>query len=123
MSAVEQHVRARIVTEADVAPVETGEGALPVLLRYDPAVDPDTVRVALPHDSGPREWVLPRELLERGLRAPAGTGDVRVWPCGRVQTVVEFHAGETCSVVQFENRALTRFLRRTHRAAAEPVAH
>ncbi|MBQ0829458.1 SsgA family sporulation/cell division regulator [Streptomyces tagetis] len=123
MSAVEQYVRARIVTEADVAPDATGDGALPVLLRYDPAADPGTVRVALPQDTGPREWAFPRELLERGLRAPAGTGDVRVWPCGRVQTVIEFHAGDACSVVQFENRALTRFLRRTHRAAAEPVAH
>ncbi|BFO22268.1 hypothetical protein SHKM778_86560 [Streptomyces sp. KM77-8] len=43
-----------------------------------------------------------------------------MWPCGRVQAVIEFHTAQGVSVVQFETKTLARFLRRTH-AAAEPV--
>ncbi|MGX1369438.1 hypothetical protein RKD19_004797 [Streptomyces canus] len=41
-----------------------------------------------------------------------------MWPCGRVQAVVEFHSPQGVSVVQFEQKALLRFLRRTYMAAA-----
>ncbi|WP_333743186.1 SsgA family sporulation/cell division regulator [Streptomyces ardesiacus] len=127
MSVVEQYARAHILTDADLPDQDDG-GAIPVVLRYDPERDPSTVRVALPGRGGrasrSREWSFSRALLEQGLRAPAGEGDVRVWPCGRVQAVIEFHSPQGCSVVQFENKALVRFLRRTHQAvAAEPVAH
>lgn len=61
---------------------------------------------------------LPRALLEAGLQAPTGTGDVRVWPCGRVQAVVEFHSPDGVAVVQFDIAALRRFLRRTYAPAA-----
>ncbi|MBD9733572.1 SsgA family sporulation/cell division regulator [Streptomyces sp. H28] len=120
MSVVEQYARAHVVTDAD--PLLGDRGAVPVVLRYDPESDPRSVRVALP-GSGEREWTVPRELLEEGLHLPAGQGEVQVWPCGRVQTVVEFHTARGVSVVQFENKVLTRFLRRTYAAAAEPVAH
>ncbi|NNN33109.1 SsgA family sporulation/cell division regulator [Streptomyces sp. S3(2020)] len=109
MSVVEQYARAHIVSDADIAEDE----AIPVLLRYDPDTDPRAVRVGLP---GPHEWTFQRELLERGLRAPVEAGDVRVWPCGRVQAVVEFHSAKGVSVVQFESKALLRFLRRTYTA-------
>ncbi|KOT95590.1 MULTISPECIES: SsgA family sporulation/cell division regulator [Streptomyces] len=127
MSVVEQYARAHILTDADLPDQDDG-GAIPVVLRYDPERDPSTVRVALPGRGGrasrSREWTFSRALLEQGLRAPAGEGDVRVWPCGRVQAVIEFHSPQGCSVVQFENKALVRFLRRTHQAvAAQPVAH
>ncbi|MEV0175713.1 SsgA family sporulation/cell division regulator [Streptomyces sp. NPDC050803] len=117
MSVVEQYARAQIVTDTDVQ-VQEDRGAVPVVLRYDPERDPRAVRVGLP---GPHEWTFSRDLLEQGLRAPAGSGDVRVWPCGRVQAVVEFHSAQGVSVVQFESKALLRFLRRTYMAAAEPV--
>ncbi|MBD0840789.1 SsgA family sporulation/cell division regulator [Streptomyces sp. TRM68416] len=117
MSVVEQYARAQIVTDTDVQ-VQEDRGAVPVVLRYDPERDPRAVRVGLP---GPHEWTFSRDLLEQGLRAPAGSGDVRVWPCGRVQAVVEFHSAQGVSVVQFETKALLRFLRRTYTAAAEPV--
>ncbi|MFC8566751.1 SsgA family sporulation/cell division regulator [Streptomyces sp. NPDC057245] len=123
MSVVEQYARAHILTDADLPDQEDG-GAIPVVLRYDPDHDPRTVRVALPgggSSSAAREWTFSRALLEQGLRAPAGAGDVRVWPCGRVQSVVEFHSPQGCSVVQFETKALTRFLRRTYTAVARPV--
>ncbi|MER5546110.1 SsgA family sporulation/cell division regulator [Streptomyces sp. NPDC001118] len=112
MSVVEQYARAHIVTD------EEDPGAVPVLLRYDPDSDPRSVRVDLPVP-GTHEWTFSRTLLERGLRAPAESGAVRVWPCGRVQAVVEFHSDHGVEVVQFESKALLRFLRRTY--TAEPV--
>ncbi|MEV5437850.1 SsgA family sporulation/cell division regulator [Streptomyces sp. NPDC052682] len=118
MSVVEQYARAHIVTDADVR-VQDELDAVPVRLRYDPEKDPRSVGVGLP--GAGREWTFSRELLEQGLRAPAESGDVRVWPCGRVQAVVEFHSPQGVSVVQFETKALQRFLRRTYTAAAEPV--
>lgn len=42
-----------------------------------------------------------------------------MWPCGRVQAVVEFHTDNGVEVVQFDSKALLRFLRRTY--TAEPV--
>jgi hypothetical protein len=110
MSVVEQYARAHIVTD------EEDTGTVPVVLRYDPDSDPRSVRVGRP---GPHEWTFSRTLLERGLRAPAASGDVRVWPCGRVQAVLEFHSDNGVEVVQFESKALIRFLRRTY--TAEPV--
>ncbi|MFI9823921.1 SsgA family sporulation/cell division regulator [Streptomyces sp. NPDC052013] len=118
MSVIEQYARAHVISDAppeDDRPVR-------VVLRYDPEQDPRCVRVGLP-GSGAGEWTVDRELLERGLTAPAGSGEVRVWPCGRVQAVLEFHTAQGVSVVQFETKALTRFLRRTYVAAAEPVPH
>jgi hypothetical protein len=111
MSVVEQYARAHMVTDAAIPEDET----VPVVLRYDPEVDPREVRVDLP---GTHEWSFSRSLLEQGLRAPAGSGEVRVWPCGRVQAVVEFHSAAGVSVVQFESKTLLRFLRRTYMATA-----
>ncbi|MFJ5777841.1 SsgA family sporulation/cell division regulator [Streptomyces sp. NPDC093094] len=119
MSVVEQYARAHIVKDTDVT-VQEERGAVPVVLRYDPDSDPRAVRIGLP---GTHEWTFARALLEQGLRAPAGTGEVRVWPCGRVQAVVEFHSAQGVSVVQFESKTLMRFLRRTYTAAAHPVPH
>lgn len=113
MSVVEQYARVHIVTDEDTL---EDPGAVPVVLRYDPDADPREVRIGLPA----HEWTLSRSLLEEGLRAPAGSGDVRVWPCGRVQAVVEFHSAQGVSVLQFESAALVRFLRRTY--SVTPVA-
>lgn len=113
MSVVEQYAQAHIVTDADIP--HEGDEAVPVVLRYDPETDPRSVRVGLP--GGPHEWTFSRTLLEQGLRTPVGSGEVRVWPCGRVQAVVEFHSAQGVSVVQFETRTLLRFLRRTYTAA------
>ncbi|MCH0564279.1 MULTISPECIES: SsgA family sporulation/cell division regulator [unclassified Streptomyces] len=109
MSVVEQYARAHIVTDD----FEEESPAVPVVLKYDPD-DPRSIRFGLP---GTHEWTVARTLLEQGLRAPVGTGSVRVWPCGRVQAVVEFHSSQGVSVVQFESKALLGFLRRTYLAA------
>ncbi|MFF3323177.1 SsgA family sporulation/cell division regulator [Streptomyces sp. NPDC002889] len=108
-AAVEDYARGRIVTDAPQY------RSVPVSLTYDPAADPQAVSFAFP--SG-REWTFPRELLETGLKAPASRGDISVWPCGRVQAVVEFHTSDGVAVVQFDAKTLMRFLRHTYAAAA-----
>ncbi|TQK45092.1 sporulation and cell division protein SsgA [Streptomyces sp. SLBN-118] len=110
MSAVvEDHASARIVTDAPQ------NRTVQVVLGYDPDEDPQAVCFAFP--SG-RAWSFPRELLETGLRAPTRKGDIEVWPCGRVQTVVEFHTPDGVAVVQFDSKVLARFLRHTYAMAA-----
>ncbi|NML53096.1 SsgA family sporulation/cell division regulator [Streptomyces sp. R302] len=113
MRAVEDHARGRLIS--DDGPVTR---AVPVALRYDPGFSPATVRFVLP---GGVEWSFPRALLEDGLHEPAHRGDIAVWPCGRVQTVVEFHGREAVAVVQFDNAALTRFLEHTYAAGASSL--
>ncbi|MER6450736.1 SsgA family sporulation/cell division regulator [Streptomyces venezuelae] len=117
-SAVEERVRARVITDDPLY------RTIPVALRFA-ADEPLAVRIVFPAGLSPEgtdnEWVFPRALLEAGLQAPTGTGDVRVWPCGRVQAVVEFHSPEGVAVVQFDIAALRRFLRRTYAPAAAAV--
>ncbi|MEJ8635557.1 MULTISPECIES: SsgA family sporulation/cell division regulator [Streptomyces] len=106
---IEEHAWARIVTDAPQhRPVR-------VALWYEPTDAPQSVRFTFPDG---REWTFPRELLEKGLRVPVRRGDVEVWPCGRVQTVVEFHTSDGVAVVQFDSKALMRFLRHTYAVAA-----
>ncbi|MFE6839305.1 SsgA family sporulation/cell division regulator [Streptomyces sp. NPDC057705] len=111
---VEERVRARVITDDPLY------RTIPVALRFAPA-EPLAVRIVFPADLSPEgtdnEWVFPRALLEAGLQAPTGTGDVRIWPCGRVQAVVEFHSPEGVAVIQFDIAALRRFLRRTYAPA------
>jgi len=118
MYAVEQYARAHIVTDTADS-LDDEHRVVPVALRYDPEDDPRQVHITLP---GPHEWVFPRELLEQGLRVPVSSGDVSVWPCGRVQAVLEFHSPKGVAVVQLDSKPLIRFLRRTYMAAT-PVAH
>ncbi|WP_149826242.1 SsgA family sporulation/cell division regulator [Streptomyces tailanensis] len=111
---VEQYARAHVVTDSP-----ENRDTVPVLLRYDPDDAPSAVHVDLP---GPHEWTFPRDLLERGLRAPTTAGPVSIWPCGRVQAVMEFHSAQGVEVMQFDTKALLRFLRRTYTATGAPVA-
>ncbi len=114
-SNVEERVRARVITDDPLY------RTIPVALRFAVA-EPLAVRIVFPAGLSPEgtdnEWVFPRALLEAGLQAPTGTGDVRIWPCGRVQAVVEFHSPDGVAVVQFDIAALRRFLRRTYAPAA-----
>ncbi len=114
VSAVEERVTARVITDDPLY------RKIPVALRFAPA-EPLAVRIVFPAGLSPEgtdnEWVFPRALLEAGLQAPTGTGDVRIWPCGRVQAVVEFHSPEGVAVIQFDIAALRRFLRRTYAPA------
>lgn len=42
-----------------------------------------TLEFPQPDSDGVTRWVFARELLEQGLRHPAGEGDVRIWPSCR----------------------------------------
>ncbi|MER7046131.1 MULTISPECIES: SsgA family sporulation/cell division regulator [Streptomyces] len=109
---VEDHAWGRIVTDApQYRPVR-------VALRYEPAEDPWAVHFSFP---GGTDWIFPRTVLETGLSAPARSGNVEVWPCGRVQAVVEYHSTDGVAVVQFDTSALNRFLRHTYAAAPTPA--
>ncbi|MER7758615.1 SsgA family sporulation/cell division regulator [Streptomyces sp. NPDC097619] len=109
--AIEDRVRARVINDDPLY------RAVPVSLRFVPA-EPLAVRIVFPPGLSPEntenEWVFPLVLLETGLQSPTGSGDVRVWPAGRVQTVVELHSPEGVAVIQFDSAALRRFLRRTY---------
>lgn len=108
---LEQPARARLIA------AEGRERALSVTLRYG-AADPLAVQVVFPPeaslDGAEVTWIFARRLLEEGLRAPAGGGDVRIWPCGRARTVLEFHAPQGLALVQFDRAVLRRFLLRTY---------
>ncbi|KIF01701.1 adenylate cyclase, partial [Streptomyces sp. RSD-27] len=114
-AAVEERVSARVISDDPLF------RAIPVALRFTTA-EPLAVRIVFPAELSPdgtdNEWVFPRALLEAGLLAPTGTGDVRVWPCGRVQAMVEFHSPDGVAVLQFDSAVLRRFLRRTYATAA-----
>ncbi|MFJ1750063.1 SsgA family sporulation/cell division regulator [Streptomyces sp. NPDC088116] len=105
---VEQPATARLITDAPHPRTVT------VTLRYDSA-DPLAMRVVFPPEvsldqEGEVIWAFARDLLDAGLRLPSGTGDVQVWPCGRAQTVLEFHSPDGVAVVQFDSAPLRRFL-------------
>ncbi|MEV7192024.1 SsgA family sporulation/cell division regulator [Streptomyces sp. NPDC093510] len=108
---LEQPARARLVTP------EGRERALPVVLRYS-AEDPLAVQMTFPSqaslDGVEVTWIFARELLEEGLTAPTGSGDVHIWPCGRARTVLEFHSHQGLALVQFDRLALRRFLVRSY---------
>ncbi|MZD07894.1 SsgA family sporulation/cell division regulator [Streptomyces sp. SID5785] len=110
---VEQHVRARLVTADGQGP----ERSIDVTLRYASG-DPLAVQLCFPGSvtvAGTEvTWAFARSLLDEGLRTPAGSGDVHIWPCGRARTVVELHAPEGMAVVQFDTSALRRILERSY---------
>ncbi|MFH9608157.1 SsgA family sporulation/cell division regulator [Streptomyces sp. NPDC017448] len=110
---IEEHARARLITDGPLT------RPVPVELRYDPADERRTVHIGLPDGT---DWAFGRDLLERGLLAPIERGDVRVWPCGRTQLIVELHSTDGVEVFQFEIRTLIRFLARTRaQTAAAPA--
>ncbi|MFB8030332.1 SsgA family sporulation/cell division regulator [Streptomyces sp. NPDC056465] len=110
---IQEHARARLITDGP------DPRLVPVELRYDPE-EPDTVRLRLP---GGVDWAFGLDLLERGLRSPATRGDVRIWPCGRAQLVLELHSPEGVAVLQFDIGPMIRFLARTRpKTAKRPPA-
>ncbi|MFI6011428.1 SsgA family sporulation/cell division regulator [Streptomyces sp. NPDC051243] len=117
LSTLEQPVRARLVTP--------GYAELPVrpTLRYA-AAEPFAVHIGFPahvsDDGLGVTWTFARSLLAEGLDgAAAGIGDVRIVPCGRSRTVVEFHAPHGMAAVRFGTAPLRRFLQRSY-AVVEP---
>ncbi|TJZ56865.1 SsgA family sporulation/cell division regulator [Streptomyces piniterrae] len=114
-TAIDQAVQARLIATTP------GSREIPASLRYDHA-DPFAVRVTFPPaaslDGAEVVWTFGRDLLEDGLRAPSGTGDVRIWPCGPEAVVVEFHTAEGMAMVQFGTQDLRDFLVRSYGVVA-----
>ncbi|MGW0708492.1 SsgA family sporulation/cell division regulator [Streptomyces sp. NPDC002643] len=112
---LEQPARALLVTAED------REVPVPASLRYS-SDDPLAVHLDFPADislSGSMvTWTFSRDLLEEGLQAPSGTGDVHIWPCGRARTVVELHSPYGLAMLQFDTVALQRFLLGTYAVVA-----
>ncbi|WP_327181299.1 SsgA family sporulation/cell division regulator [Streptomyces sp. NBC_01334] len=112
---LEQPVRARLITAEDQ------ELPVPATLRYD-STDPFAVHVDFPPEvslAGEAvTWTFGRALLEQGVSGPAGSGDVHIWPCGPLRTVVEFHSPLGLALLQFETGALRRFLLRSYAVVA-----
>ncbi|MFF4505190.1 SsgA family sporulation/cell division regulator [Streptomyces sp. NPDC001401] len=112
---LEQPARGRLIT------ADERELPVPATLRYA-ATDPLAVHLDFPPevslDGTCVTWTFGRALLQEGLRGPAGSGDVHIWPCGRARTVLEFHSPYGLALLQFDTAALRRFLLRTYAVVA-----
>lgn len=112
---LQQPARARLIT------AEEREVPVPVTLRYL-STDPLAVHFDFPPEScldgEALSWTFARTLLEDGVRGPAGSGDVHIWPCGRALTVLEFHSPRGLALLQFDTSALRRFLLRSYAVVA-----
>ena len=90
---------------------------VPVILRYDPH-DPYAVVAEFHLASGPGvPWVFARELVSRGLREPAGGGDVRIRPCefrGAPGASIALHSPDGEALVRASAGDIEAFLRRTY---------
>jgi hypothetical protein len=82
-----------VSSELHLRLVVPGAASLPVLadLDYDTA-DPYAVRVSF-HTGSPSsgdvvQWTFARQLLTDGVSAPAGEGDVQVWPSSTAGSAV-----------------------------------
>ncbi len=108
---LEQPTRARLIApdhpELPVRPT----------LRYTSA-EPFAVHMDFPaHVSADGEgtsWMFARALLEEGLGAAAGIGDVRIRPYGRSRTAVEVRSPHGTAEIRFATAALRRFLLRSY---------
>jgi hypothetical protein len=112
---IEQPTLARLITAED------REIPVSAALRYT-TDDPLAVFVDFPAEAALEgeevTWTFARSLLDQGLRAPAGHGDVQIWPSGRTRTVLEFHSPHGLALLQFQAAPLRRFLLRTYEAVA-----
>ncbi|MER5884795.1 SsgA family sporulation/cell division regulator [Streptomyces sp. NPDC001941] len=117
---IEQAVQARLVASAPRAE------SVPATLRYD-RDDPFAVRMAFPPQATLEgievSWAFSRELLEEGVDAPSGRGDVRVRPYGYERTVLEFHAPEGVAMVHVRTSDVRRFLKRSRHLVPAGLEH
>jgi len=85
-------------------------------LGYQPS-DPYAVAVTFRTPGGDVVWTFARELLARGLAAPAGEGDVHVWPClsseGRSVVIIELRSPDGELLVQAPALEVSAFVNRT----------
>lgn len=90
--------------------------ALQARLRYQPN-DPYAVEATFRAGAESIAWVLSRELLSAGLRAPSGEGDVRAWPAsvdGADLVMIQLRSAQGNATLGAQARALAGFLARTY---------
>jgi hypothetical protein len=85
-------------------------------LEYDTA-DPFAIVAVFRAGIAPIRWVFARELLAKGLFAPAGDGDVHVWPCldsqGQAVVIIELTSPDGEALLQAASREVNEFLQHT----------
>lgn len=95
---------------------------VPTTLGYR-ADDPFAVSLTFHAGSGDVSWVVARTLLLQGLAAPAGEGDVKVYPSidedARAVAILDFCSPDGRLVAQADSHELQNFLARTF--ASVPV--
>jgi hypothetical protein len=99
-----------VVPKADVE--------LEAVLRYD-ADDPYAVHLAFPTGPGREgiEWMFARQLVADGLVAPAGEGDVRIWPSPEdtdSSVYLQLSSPSGRALFTTPRRGLVEFVRRCH---------
>ncbi|GLF98294.1 SsgA family sporulation/cell division regulator [Streptomyces yaizuensis] len=113
---VEQSIPAHLISGAP------RPAPMTVCLIYS-AADPFAVRMAFPAAvalSGTEvTWTFARSLLDEGLRAAAGRGDVRIRPRDSTRTLVELRSAEGTALLRFPTGRLRHFL--LHAYAAVPA--
>ncbi|MFC1440013.1 SsgA family sporulation/cell division regulator [Streptacidiphilus sp. N1-10] len=116
VTAVEQTVHARLIVTADLSCDFVAR------LGYRPE-DPFAVRLTFPAeislDGTEQTWTFARDLLGEGMLAPAGAGDVHVWPCGPHRTMVELHGPEGAAMLRLRSAEVRAFLARSYAAVPE----
>ena len=89
---------------------------LEAALGYHPT-DPYAVTVTFRTTGGDVVWTFARDLLARGLTAPAGEGDVHVGPCvsatGRAEVIIELRSPDGELLVQAPALEVTAFVNRS----------
>lgn len=116
ITAVTEHVTLDCVDGAGQTMTIPGE------LGYS-STDPYAVTTTFFTAGGDVVWTFARDLMVRGLTAPAGDGDVHVWPCldaeGQAVVIIELHSPDGELLVQVPTKDVYRFVNRT--LAAVPI--
>ena len=88
-----------------------------VKVRFGDGGEPEEPGFDEPDDDGGVEWLLSRELLRAGTSAPAGDGDVRIWPARAALDVLFLQLRAPSGEALFELSAgvVGDFLRDTER--------
>jgi hypothetical protein len=89
---------------------------VPTTMRYR-AEDPYAVTLVFHSGGGDVEWIVSRTLVLQGLAAPAGDGDVKVYPSvsedARAVAILDFSSPDGRLIAQADSLQVQSFLART----------
>lgn len=104
-------------TEVEFRLVLAADRSVMVSASLDYAAhEPYSVRVTFRTTDGNVNWVFARDLLADGLRGPAGSGDVTVWPSnnqGRDVMCLSLSSPSGQALLEVERAEIDQFLNRT----------